>query len=68
MITTLVDDQGNTMNLKRNSTTKVFAGFYSQEVGGLDDPRGAVISKTYFINIGNKSQTVLQLISTNCWK
>jgi hypothetical protein len=63
MVTTLVDDQGNTMNLKRNSTTKVFAGFYSQEVGDLDDPRGAVISKTYFINIGNKSQTVLQLIA-----
>jgi hypothetical protein len=63
MQVTLVDDQGNTSSLKRNSITKVFAGFYSQEVNGLDDPRGAVITKTYFINIGNRSQTVLQLVS-----
>ena len=61
--TTLVDDQGNTISLRRNSVTKVFAGFYSQEVSSLDDPRGAVISKTYFINIANKDQTVLQLIA-----
>lgn len=61
--TTLVDDTGNTYNLRRNAVTNIFAGFYSQEVDGLDDPRGAIISKTYFINIGNKSQTVLQLIA-----
>jgi len=63
MSVTLVDDQGNVTNLKRNSVTKLFAGFYSQEVDGLDDPRGAIISKTYFINIGNRSQTPLQLIA-----
>jgi hypothetical protein len=63
LVTTLVDDQGNTVSLRRNSTTKVFAGFYSQEVNGLDDPRGAIITKTYFINIGNREQTVLQLLS-----
>jgi len=61
--TTLIDDTGNTYNLRRNSVTKVFAGFYSQEVRDLDDPRGAVISKTYFINIANASQTALQLIA-----
>ena len=61
--TTLVDDAGNTFNLRRNSTTKIFAGFYSQDVKALDDPRGAIISKTYFINIANRSQTPLQLIA-----
>jgi hypothetical protein len=61
--TTLVDDTGNTFNLRRNSTTKIFAGFYAQEVKSLDDPRGAVVSKTYFINIENKSQTALQLLA-----
>ncbi len=61
--TTLVDDTGNTFNLRRNATTKVFAGFYSQEVDGLDDPRGAIVTKTYFINIANKSQTALQLLA-----
>jgi hypothetical protein len=63
LATTLVDDAGNTYSLRQNAITNIFAGFYSQEVGDLDDPRGAVISKTYFINIGNKSQTVLQLIA-----
>ena len=35
----------------------------SQEVDGLDDPRGAIITKTYFINIANTAQSTLQLIS-----
>ena len=61
--TTLVDDTGNTYKLRRNATTNIFAGFYSQEVRDLDDPRGAIISKTYFINIANSSQTALQLIA-----
>jgi hypothetical protein len=61
--TTLVDDTGNTYNLRRNSTTNIFAGFYSQEVDGLDEPRGAVVTKTYFINIANAAQTTLQLIA-----
>ncbi len=63
MDTTLVDDTGNTYPLRRNAVTKIFAGFYGQEVKGLDDPRGAIVSKTYFIQIGNKSQTTLQLVA-----
>tara|TARA_R110000782_G_scaffold78764_2_gene156865 strand:+ start:5 stop:3847 length:3843 start_codon:yes stop_codon:yes gene_type:complete len=63
LVTTLVDDTGNTFNLRQNATTKVFAGFYSEEAKNLDDPRGAIITKTYFINIANNSQTALQLIS-----
>ena len=61
--TSLVDDQGNIIRLRRNSTTKVFAGFYTNEIENLEDPRGAIISKTFFINIGNRSQTGLQLIA-----
>ena len=61
--TTLIDDQGNVTNLRKNSVSRIFAGFYSQEVDGLDDPRGAIISKTYFINIANTSQTALQLVA-----
>jgi len=63
LVVTLIDDQGNVTNLKRNSLTKVFAGFYSQEVSNLDDPRGAIISKTFFINLANNEQTGLRLIS-----
>ncbi len=63
LVVTLIDDQGNVTNLKRNATTKVFAGFYSQEVSNLDDPRGAIISKTFFINLANREQTGLRLVS-----
>ena len=60
---TLVDDQGNVTAITRNVATKIFAGFYSQEVINLDDPRGAVVSKTFFINLSNTKQTTLELIS-----
>jgi len=59
----LLDDQGNVITLNRNSTTKVFAGFYFNEVKALDDQRGAIISKTFFINISNVQQTALRLIA-----
>jgi hypothetical protein len=60
---TLVDDLGNVTAITRNVTTKIFAGFYSQEVINLDDPRGAVVSKTFFVNLSNTKQTTLELIS-----
>jgi hypothetical protein len=60
---TLVDDQGNSLPLQKNTLTKFFAGFYLNEVADLDDPRGAIVSKTYYINLANAEQTVLQLIS-----
>lgn len=61
---TLVDDGGNSIKINRDETTKVFAGFYSEEVLDLNDPRGAIISKTFFLNISNSQQTTLQLISS----
>jgi hypothetical protein len=63
LVVNLVDDLGNVIKLARNSVTKVFAGFYSQQVKDLDDPRGAIISKTYFVNLANSNQTGLQLIA-----
>ena len=63
LVVTIIDDQGNVTNLKRNSVTKIFAGFYSSEVTNLDDPRGAIISKTFFINLANSEQSGLRLVS-----
>ena len=60
---TLLDEQGNVQRLKKNATTKIFAGFYFNEVKDLDDPRGAVVTKTFFINLANTEQTGLRLIS-----
>lgn len=60
---TLIDDQGNVINLVKDTLNRVFAGYYSQEVSTLDDPKGAIVSKTFFINLENVEQTTLQLIS-----
>jgi len=61
---TLIDEEGNSIKINRDATTKVFSGFYSEEVLDLDDPRGAIISKTFFLNIANSEQTTLQLIAS----
>lgn len=60
---TLVDDQGNVINLVKDTLNRVFAGYYSQEVSTLDDPRGAVVTKTFFVSLEDVEQTTLQLIA-----
>lgn len=59
----LVDGQGNVINLVKDTLNSVFAGYYRQEVSTLDDPRGAIVTKTFFINLEDTEQTTLQLIS-----
>ena len=63
LVVSMIDELGNPIKLNKDSVTKVFAGFYSQEVQDLDDPRGAIISKTFFLNLANNEQTGLQLIA-----
>lgn len=59
----LIDDRGDIITLNKDTLTRVFAGFYSVEVNDLDDPRGAIISKTFFINLSNSKQSILELVS-----
>lgn len=59
----LVDSEGNVTEIKKNACTEIFAGYYSDDVNALDDPRGAIVSKTYYINIANSEDTPLRLIS-----
>ncbi len=63
LVVSMIDELGNPIRLNKDSVTKIFAGFYSQEVQDLDDPRGAIISKTFFLNLSNAEQTGLQLIA-----
>tara|TARA_R110001592_G_scaffold120545_3_gene324997 strand:- start:73702 stop:77532 length:3831 start_codon:yes stop_codon:yes gene_type:complete len=63
LVVSMIDELGNPIKLNKESVTKIFAGFYSQEVQDLDDPRGAIISKTFFLNLANAEQTGLQLIA-----
>ena len=59
----LVDGQGNVINLVKDTLNTVFAGYYRQEVATLDDPRGAIVTKTFFISLEDTEQTTLQLIA-----
>jgi len=59
----LIDGQGNVINLVKDTLNTVFAGYYRQEVSTLDDPRGAIVTKTFFISLEDTEQTTLQLIS-----
>ena len=63
IVVSLVDSEGNVTPVNKNACTQVFAGYYSDDVKNLDDPRGAIISKTYYINISNSEDTPLRLIS-----
>lgn len=63
IVVSLVDSEGNVTPINKNSCTEIFAGYYSDDVKQLDDPRGAIISKTYYINISNSEDTPLRLIS-----
>lgn len=59
----LMDNEGNVLDIKKNEVNEVFAGYYSDDVAALDDPRGAIVSKTFYINIANSEDTPLRLIS-----
>lgn len=63
IVVSLVDSEGNVMPINKNACTEIFAGYYVDEVKQLDDPRGAIVSKTYYINISNSEDTPLRLIS-----
>lgn len=63
IVVSLVDSEGNVTPINKNACTQVFAGYYSDDVKNLDDPRGAIISKTYYVNISNSEDTPLRLIS-----
>ena len=60
---TLRDDKGAAINLNKNSTTKIFAGYYTNEIKDLTVKKGAIVSKSFFINISNSNDGVLRLIS-----
>ena len=60
---TLRDDKGATLNLNKNTKTKIFAGYYTNEIKDLSIKKGVIVSKSFFINISNSNDGVLRLIS-----
>lgn len=64
LLVQLFDDQGNLINITKDNLTQVFAGYYTDQVSSLAVKKGAIVSKTFFINLSNSKQSVLQLISS----
>jgi len=60
---TILDNNGVTTYVNRETTVTLFAGYYSQDVANLNVRKGAIVSKNYFIRLTNVKATALELIS-----
>lgn len=59
----LIDSDGNEIAVKKDQLNKIFAGYYTDFIEGLNIPKGKIITKTYFLTIENLSANDLELIS-----
>jgi hypothetical protein len=59
----IVDDAGQEYSVEKNSTLRLFAGNYRDQVASLPIKKGVIISKNYFIKISNEAASVLELYS-----
>lgn len=58
------DEDGNITNVTNNTTVKLFAGNYVDEVNALSGTKkGAIITKVFKLKLGNTKATTLELIS-----
>ena len=60
---TIVDEEGNTTAIDSNSTTRLFAGYYVDEVADLNIKKGHVVTKTFKLLLENSKATDLELIA-----
>lgn len=59
----ILDEQGVETQLVKDQLNTFFAGYYTESVSSLSTKKGAIVAKTYFINIKNVNQNPLELIS-----
>jgi hypothetical protein len=59
----IVDDAGQEYSVQKNSTVRLFAGNYRDQVASLPIKKGVIISKNYFIKISNEAASFLELYS-----
>ena len=60
---TFLDENGVETQVARDQKNSLFAGYYTDAVNGLSIKKGAIVTKTFFINIKNNTQTPLELVS-----
>ena len=60
---TIVDEEGNTTAIDANATTRLFAGYYVNEVADLNIKKGHIVTKTFKLLLENSKATDLELIA-----
>lgn len=63
IVVRIVDDAGIEYSVESNSTVRIFAGNYRDQVASLPVKKGVIISKNYFIKITNDAASELELYS-----
>jgi len=59
----IVDDSGQEYPVENNTTVRLFAGNYRDQVASLPVKKGVIITKNYYIKISNDAASVLELYS-----
>jgi hypothetical protein len=63
LVVRIVDESGVEYPVTNNSTVRLFAGNYRDQVASLTVKKGVIITKNYFIKISNDSASNLELYS-----
>lgn len=58
----IIDEDGNSRRVKNNSTIKLFAGYYVDEIPAQGG-KGFIVTKNYKIELSNTKSTTLELVS-----
>ena len=63
LLVTVVDEEGNTTAIEANTTTRLFAGYYVDEVADLNIKKGHIVTKTFKLLLENSKATDLELVA-----
>ena len=59
----LVDEAGNVTRIRPNTVNKIFAGYYVDQVKGLQVQKGVVVTKNFKLLLKNTRATTLELVA-----
>jgi len=63
LIVKLVSEDGTVTNVSNNQTVQLFGGYYRDEVADLTIRKGAIVNKTFKLQLENSKATKLELIT-----
>jgi hypothetical protein len=63
LVVKIEDENGNQKIVQNQTKVSIFAGNYKDIVAPLDEPKGVIVTKNYFIRIENDAATAIELSS-----